>query len=75
MKKTSLKTTSYRWGAVVVLGGFILMLFTSLVAYRVESRYSKAYQQYTLTQQGRIDQLERMVKQKEEEIQRLKSVK
>lgn len=72
MKKKKQGFSSVSWVVLVIIGGFGLMLFTSLVAYKVESKYLKAYQHYTLSQQGRIDQLERLLKEKEEEIRTLK---
>jgi hypothetical protein len=59
------KTHSLTWAAVIIAAGFCVMLGLSLFAYKMESRYVRAMESKVASQQGRINELEKLLRQKE----------
>lgn len=61
MFKQKKQSSSHTWVAIAVVGGFCLMLGLSLFAYKLEVRYTKAMESKVHSQQGRIDELEKLL--------------
>lgn len=49
----------------IALPGFIVLLLFSLIAYQIESRYLRAFETKIASQDGRIYELEKLLKDKE----------
>lgn len=52
---------------MIIAAGFCLMLFFSLVAYRIESLYIRALETKIASQQGRIDELIKLSQQMDQQ--------